>query len=306
MSICLLIRPDTRALFRQLDSLAASAEYDTQHLDQFRSSSTVYRCRETVYYLASLYLHVGNTSAADELLSRFDTASVVMKRYFHVLAYSIRCHLPVPKLSTHEMRCVGFLEERLNPASDTLEESVLKSCGFSVVGNAPGASFMNPHIGTRFYFNSYASNSRISEDASIHVVTPSWNKKLTKSADAICITGNDIFFRRSRVWQKFKSDDNYDAIFTVPANLWNSLYNELSTSPSAGLLILGLMKSIADKYPGKLSGYVAGFSNGKPDVNHHYDAVPASTRHDWEAEAVVRQRLLHALNISCSSLIVES
>lgn len=306
MSICLAIRPDTRALFRQLDGLAATAEYDTKLLDQFRNSNTVYRSRETVYYLASLYLHVGNTSAADELLSRFDTASVVMKRFFHVLAYSLRCHLPVPKLSTQEVRCVRFLEGKINPESDTLEQSVLKSGGFSVVGNAPGASFMSPHIGTRFYFNSYANNRRISEDASIHVVTPSWNKKLTRNAGAICITGNDIFYRRSRVWQKFKNDYNYNAIFTVPANLWNSLYNELSTSPSAGLLILGMMNSIAEKYPGRLSGYVAGFSSGMPEVNHQYDAVPASIRHDWEAEAVVRERLLYALNSSCSSLIVES
>ena len=301
-----MLRPDSKALFDELNNMAATGDYDVGRLQLIRQSPAVYRSKETVYYLASLFLQSGDSLAATELLAEFDTASTAMKRYFHVLSHSRRENLPVPKLTKSEVTCIEFLESSLNIVERTFESLVLKSGGFSIVGNAPGKLLHQKHEGVRLYFNSYEKNSRITETASIHVVTPSWDKKLTSSTEAICITGNDIFYRRSRVWQKFEDCRKDVVIYTVPADIWNTLYKELGTSPSAGLLILYWVEAIAACSPGTLKGFVAGFSSGRPKINHSYDAEPASNRHNWEAETLIRERLLDSLKNNCLSLSVET
>lgn len=305
MSICLTLRPGARVIVKKLDNLAATGSYDANTLDSYKKLKALSGSREAVYYLASLYLHIGDHATAADLLSQFDAASKKMMRYFHVLDYSRRSSLPVPVLSGVEQNCIGVLQKVLNPAQSSMESAVVNSGGFAIVGNAPGADFKQSHSGVRFYFNDYRSNKRIHQQASVHVVTPSWDKAITKNSSSICITGNDIFYRRSQVWQKFMGDSRYSSIYTVPVQIWSALYKELGTSPSAGLLMLGWLAMVAERNNGMLNGYVAGFSAGIPEINHSYDSVPASKRHNWEAEAVIRQRLLGSLHKACLNLVVE-
>ncbi len=310
ISLCLTLRPESKAVFSRLNQLATTGDYNVEMLHRIRESNGVNQCRETVYYLASLYLQSGETDAAHELLAGFTTASKNMTRYFHVLSYSKRHGLAVPRLSRNENACLKFLDGVLNPVSISFESAIVKSGGFSVVGNAPGGVLQynggGSGLGTRVYFNSYQNNNRITDIASVHVVTPSWNKRLTIDADTMCITGNDIFYRRSRVWRKLANEKNKEAIYTVPVGIWSSLYKELGCSPSAGVLMLAWIEAIASRNTGVLKGYVAGFSSGQPLTNHSYDSVPASDRHNWEAETLIRDRLLASLKNSCLSLFVEA
>jgi len=90
----------------------------------------------------------------------------------------------------------------------------------------------------------------------------------------------------------------------VPKFLWQALYAELGTSPSAGLLIVGLVADIVARNPQAFSGYIAGFSFGLPVANHDYDSEPPSKRHNWSGEAVILERLLGELEKNCLQLTV--
>lgn len=306
MNVALLLRPGVNRLYKQLDRLAKTGDYDIGHLNKIRQSSELHCCKETVYYLASLYLSLKEHSVANDLLSGFDSASTAMKKYFHVLLYSRIHNLPVPKLTKEENSCLEYLQATVNPAGDSFESAVLNKGQFSLVGNAPGSPCQYSHEGLRIYFNSYTSNCRITEKAELHVITPSWDTDLTNNADVLCITGNDIFYRRSRVWQKFINNRNHTAIYTVPRQIWSTLYKELTTSPSAGLLLLYWIENISARNPQTLSGYVAGFSSDNTLINHDYDAEAASRHHNWEAERIIRERIINSLRRSCLRLTVEA
>jgi len=306
ISDSLLFRPASRALFKQLDGIAASGDFDVSLLDHFRSLPQTQKTRATVYYLASMYLQLGDSSAAQDLLSTLSGSSREMKKFCHVLSFCRKLKLPVPKLNAAEKRCIDYLDTVINPQSATIEQQLLNAGGFSIVGNAPGAPLKDkPAEWCKFYFNSYRKNSRIVDVASVHVVTPSWKIDETKNASRICITGNNIFHRRSSVWKKFITNENYTAIYTVPRSLWRSLYTELGTSPSAGLLIVGMVAEIAARRPQTFSGYIAGFSFGVPGTNHDYDSERASSRHNWESEALILERLIGELEKYCPQLTVD-
>ena len=301
-----LLHPTSRALVKQLDDLAASGDFDGDLLDQLRAIPEIPKVRPAVYYLASLYLQLGDETAARALLSSRSGVSPAMKKFYQVLSFCRRSKLPMPKLNAAEERCIDYLDVAVNPLSSAIEEKLLVAGGFSIVGNAPGAALKNlPADWCRFYFNSYLKNSRISDVASVHVVTPSWLPDETVKASRLCITGNSIFHRKSRVWRKFIANEVHPSIYTVPRSLWRSLYAELETSPSAGLLIVSMVAEFAVRNPNAFSGHIAGFTFGEMSSNHDYDTEPASERHNWQGEAVILRRLIAELEDNCAQLTVE-
>ena len=68
--------------------MAASGDFDANLLDQFRYLPELNKARVTVYYLASLYLQLGDKSAAREVLSSVSSASSAMKKFYHCLLYT--------------------------------------------------------------------------------------------------------------------------------------------------------------------------------------------------------------------------
>jgi len=301
-----LFRPASRALYKRLDRLAASGDFDINLLDQLRLLPETQKSRFTVYYLASLYLQLGDESTARDMLSSTVGWSPAIKKFYCVLSFCRQSLLPVPKLNAAEENCADYLDTAINPPSATIEQKLSVAGGFSIVGNAPGAALkIIPAEWCKFYFNSYLKNSRITDDASIHVVTPSWRMGETVNSSSLCITGNSIFHRRSSVWRKFIANEYHPAVYTVPRHLWRTLYTELGTSPSAGLLIVGLVAEIAARNPKNYSGYIAGFSFGLSDSNHDYDSEPASKRHNWSGEAIILRRLIGELENNCLELTVD-
>ncbi len=294
------------AIIAQLNDLALSGDFDIERLHRIRQDLAGSEEQEANYYLASLYLHLNDTVSANEFLGGRSFASATMKRYFHVLSHCRSNGFAIPRLSVAENKCIDYLESTVNPADRSLEKAIVEHGGFTIAGNAPGDKFSHRIQGLRIYFNNYRSNSRITEHASVHVVTPSWDRYMSSDASMLCITSNDIFYRRSKVWRRFKAHRSFHTILTPPLELWRSLHRELCCSPSAGLLLLAWIEHIAARHSDKLNGCVAGYSEGRPKLNHSYDSVQASASHNWVVETEIRHRLIASLKHNCRTLYVES
>ena len=293
------LNPEYRRLHKRLDLLAGSGHYEIQDLQAIRSKVLATQSRELAYYLASLFLHSGDTVAAHQLLSKDKRASRSMKKFCRVLLYCLDNGLHVPTLSTREKDCLNYLDRIVNPQENPVEQLIASFDGVIICGNAPMNAVVScPENWCRIFFNDYKKNPEITDDATIHVVTPSWNGK-PDSSSYRCITGNDIFYRRSQVWKRFIDDKSYQAIFTVPREIWAELYAKTGTSPSAGLLILSYIAHlfIQNKLPDGFSVSVTGFSMDQSGVNHTYDSVVASTRHNWLVEKEEINRLKDVLKI---------
>ena len=97
-----LFRPASRALYKRLDRLAASGDFDINLLDQLRLLPETQKSRFTVYYLASLYLQLGDESTARDMLSSTVGWSPAIKKFYCVLSFCRQSLLPVPKLNAAE------------------------------------------------------------------------------------------------------------------------------------------------------------------------------------------------------------
>ncbi len=303
------LRPSHYVAFMQLDSYASTGNFDVYKLKNVQSVAGAVENKTLAYYLASLYLQLGEDVQAYELLVRFTKASVEMKCYFNVLAFSQCKQLPMPRLTNTELDCIDYLKQVMNPANQSMIDVINLFGSFSIVGNAPAENAASPIASScKFYFNDYRKNSRVTDVATVHVVTPSWSMDPSDQSEYLCITGNNIFSRRSNVWRKFVKNQRYKAVYTLPRQLWSELSVELASSPSAGLLILSYVARgmVAGQFPSPITGYVAGFSSGQSALNHSYDSVPLSERHNWPAEAIVYQRDLDQLASACEHFLSEA
>ena len=296
------------SVFTELNAIAQHGNYSLETLEQFRSQADVLSNKTLVYGLSSLYLQLGETQRAKQLLNNAGRASREMKRYFSVLRFSSNNDLPCPKLTSQEQNCLDYISAVLSSDELAIAKRILSCGSFSIVGNAPG----NDPVTTiedscRIFFNNYRENPRINDLASIHVVTPSWKIESSLSSDYLCITGNSIFHRRSLVWQKFISAQHYKGIFTLPRLLWRDLSQELDSPPSAGALVIAhVAKALQAQKPDhhcNIRGYVAGISDGKPAVNHTYDRVQVSNRHNWPGEAKINERSINLLQNTCVDFV---
>jgi hypothetical protein len=311
---------------KQLQQMAYSGQFDCQTLDNLspalhrRSVGRVSR----LYGLASLYLQLGDVDQANDVLTACGKPTRAMNWYAMLMLHCRTTGRPYPSLSTADEKCLDILQQRYtgidSVQSDGMSSGLLNlfktNGGFAVLGNAPapqtaGQSADNEEqvfpvtddvvIG----FNNYHLNKRITVVPKVHVVTPSVTPPSSSSdqdADRhLIITGNAIFYRRSKVWRRFGTT-SYRAIHTFPRALWSSLHDQLQASPSAGLLMLACIDryvDVTDK-----SGLIGGFSESVPVTNHSFDREPVSDAHNWPAELGLRKRILENLQQGAKSLRV--
>lgn len=293
------LRP-TGSLVAQLNTIASSGNYDVAILDKLlqRASRRQWRDKAAKYYLASLYLHLEQPLVADEILKGCGRPGGEMKKYFAVLDYCRQQGLPLPELNARETRCIEYLSGALSMHDNALARYVESFGAFTVGGNSPLDNDIVAAAGDcLILFNHYAKNQRIQGKASVHVVTPSWQFEEADDISHLVITGNSIFHRRSNVWRRFMQCDTYQSVFTMPQSLWRELYARLEAPASAGLLMLAYLAEYATL--SAVSGTVVGFSAGQPTQNHSYDNVPASTRHNWAEESLLRDKYLRVLRGQC-------
>lgn len=329
------------ALLASLDHMAYTGSFDCQALGTISTSvSRRWMDKGGYYYIASLYLQLGEADKASDLLRSAGRPSAEMKYFLMVLQHSKTAGLPLPKLNCSELKCLQYLQQHYCDSVSIagvgsenkcvtwqdncsgLQDLFRSTDYFAVVGNAPynrartesatesaTASVADDNRivlkadCASVCFNNYAVNPRIVGDASIHVVTPSWHFDPPHPDQHLVITGNSVFYRRSRVWQKFLDCPRCAGIHTLPRSLWSGLVEELQASPSAGLLFLAFLDSHCDLT--NRHGLIAGFSSNLPTQNHSYDEVPLSDRHDWIREIPMRQRIEKNIQQKASSLKIE-
>lgn len=310
----------------QLQQMAYSGLFDCQSLDNLspalhrRSVGRVSR----LYGLASLYLQLGAVDRANDVLKACGKPTSSMHWYAMLMLHCRATGKPCPSLSVADEKCLNILQQRYtgidSNQSDGLPPCLLnvfkESQGFAVLGNAPtpqtaGSTTVKEDqvfpvtnevvIG----FNNYHLNNRITVVPNVHVVTPSVNP-LAHSPDQdtdrhLIITGNAIFYRRSKVWRRLGTTP-YRAIHTFPRALWSSLLEQLQASPSAGLLMLACIDRFVDMTDKR--GLIGGFSESVPVTNHSFDREPVSDAHNWHAELKMRKQLQENLRRTVRSLRV--
>lgn len=291
------LRAESGEIFRSLNGMARSGNYSSEVLGQIRESRNLRKERELRYYLASLYLLIDQIESANELLESLK-AGEEMKRYYALLNHCRKFALPMPSLNHRQEQALLNIDGRLRVGS-SLAHRIEQAGGFSIVGNAP----MSQPLSARddlctFYFNDYRKNPAIDSIASVHVVTPSWRDFSVVESDALLLSGNNILFRRSRVWERFDQVGCVAAIYTAPRALWASLTVTLGASPTAGLLVLNWVNDLlhTDDLTGKkLEGHVEGFSCVKPHTNHVYNNEKLSSTHNWDLEPQLAESLVYSL-----------
>lgn len=292
------LRAGTGSIFKVLHAMAQSGDFNSEGLGHIRESRDLHKERELRYYLASLYLLLNQVEAADELLGGHK-AGDEMKRYCGLLNHCRRHALPMPSLTVRQEQALANIEERLRQES-SLAHRIEQAGGVSVVGNAPASQLLSQRNDLcTFYFNGYRKNPAIEGIASVHVVTPSWRDYSGIESDALLLSGNNIFYRRSRVWERFVQVGCIAAIYTSPRVLWASLSSTLGASPSAGLLTLSWVNEMlrsGDLAGRRLDSHVEGFSLVKPDINHNYNSQTLSARHNWDLEPQLAAALVTSLH----------
>lgn len=300
-----LYRPASNTAFDYLNTIASHGSFTATELNEFHQIADAHGLiaeKNTAYYLASLYLQTGDVDRAEELLSSTRSPSNAMRWYAALMIFADANGYDLPLRTRREHSCLDYLKERL-AEPEFVVDCVLKSqCDVAIVGNAPGPP-LGPEAAkmSSIFFNDYQKNQRLTNNPAIHVVTPSWDFQTADSGRHLFITGNNIFHRRSQVWRRFKSLPHYETISCFPKEIWSSLYQKLEAPPSAGLLMIDYLSRLPAGSPTSL--VVAGFSRGRPQKNHDFDNVPASARHNWHAETLLRseaiERLVHnGFNVS--------
>lgn len=292
-----------------LQKMAQTGDYTLNQLEAIRLNTELRKDRELTYSLSSLYLQLGQIETVDDLL-RGHSPGAEMKRYFSVLRYSANQCLPMPQLSRRQELALGNIDDRLR-GQQGLIHRVEQAGGFSVVGNAPTTVVLSARDDLcTFYFNAYGRNPGINGVASVHVVSPSWKNFADIESDAVLLSGNSIFHRRSKVWERFAQIGCINSIYLAPREVWVTLYSTLGGSPTAGLLVLSWLSTLlrsGNLNASNLDGHVAGFSLQTPAVNHSFNSDSLSARHNWALEPQLVEQTLYRLrhridNFQCASL----
>jgi len=284
-------------VYAALQEMARTGEYNCYQLDQVLASGVVKKDRELQYALASLYMQLRIDDVAVDLLKRCGVGRE-MKHYFAVLNYAHNHSLAIPSLTAKQEHALRNINDRLR-CHNSLIHRIEQAGGFSVVGNAPDDSPGSSYDGLcTFYFNHYRKNPSLEGVASVHVVTPSWTDFSNIQSDAVLLSGNSIFHRRSSVWERFTKTGCISSIYTVPREVWAGLYTALGTSPSAGLLVLSWLSELlrSEELEAKsLQGHVNGFSLNSPTVNHSFDNAVLSSAHNWTLEPQMVEQVINRL-----------
>lgn len=285
--------PTLRQACRYLRWASATGKFsltDLDHCIEIMQMHSIYATSGLHFHLASLYLQVGEYEQVERLLSDADSSSEEITWFAALMLFARANGYTLPLSDYRDEVCLDYLDAHLSDASAGLE-CVLKSGDhLAVVGNAPG-EVIEFHTSTRLIsFNDYAKNPRFSGVPDIHVVTPSWDVPASAGGSHLIISGNSIFHRRSQVWRKFSHCPEYQSIACFPRALWAQLYSQLKAPPSAGLLMICFLAKQENIGCSVVS--IEGFSNGRPVVNHEFDRVPPSARHNWEMEYILREQAI--------------
>lgn len=203
-----------------------------------------------------------------------------------------------PLLSVvHSRQCIWrreFLGELKTAASRGDSICIVGNSG--IMQDCVLGSSIDGH-GYVFRFNQYASgldSLDIGKKCDVWVTTPGFEGKppVAGQVNVAIMTGGDVRFR-SFAWQHVYPVLKVGGrVLTVPLSVWHFLVEELGSPPSAGILLLYWLYDMLGSWN---NVSVAGFG-ALSDMNAPYHATNrfkvASSRHNWEGEAVLLKRWL--------------
>ena len=161
----------------------------------------------------------------------------------------------------------------------------------AVVGNAPtllssqaGAEIDASDIVVRFnqaiHDPSQVQHTGLRTD--IWVMSPSTPVRYCPGdIHSVLVSGHNVFSKPSRYWPALLQ---FSSLSECPSHVWYSLVSELHAPPSAGLLMLKTLQSLALPIEIKRFGFTDTQGIHGKRKNHAADCAPASRRHNWAGE----------------------
>lgn len=146
-----------------------------------------------------------------------------------------------------------------------------------------------------FRFNSIITEPEFIKDygtrTSAWVISPSFRPNPKNLASrTILISGIQPFRKPTAYWRHLAAMP-LTQIVTYPSNVWYQLVAELEAPPTAGLLTLSTLLASGIE-PGRIAVYGITRRAIKSDQNHYGDSGKRSSRHDWQKEATIADRLI--------------
>lgn len=155
-----------------------------------------------------------------------------------------------------------------------------------VVGNSPNLAGKN--LGNTIdqadivvRFNQFASEQTrhcdIGSKLDVWVMAPGYRGPVPEQAEFVIVTGPNMLWWQQN-WQTLQN--HRGKIIGVPLNYWKTCVAELSAPPSAGFLIVQMLKQLPTE---RLAITGFGIKEGSP-YHHAIEGHQAVSRHNWEAE----------------------
>jgi len=192
----------------------------------------------------------------------------------------------------------------------TLTEQIQRAQRIAVVGNSPelkqsnlGAEIDTADLVIRF--NHFASEHTRSEDighkTNVWVVAPGYDGPFPEQFDSILLSGPDMLWWQQN-WahlghllldesNRHIEPEQQTPVISIPLQFWQPLVKNLSAPPSAGLLVLELIRQLLsqDDNANKLKKLkIYGFNFASQHGSQYHHANPqhrAVSRHNWAAES---------------------
>ncbi len=174
------------------------------------------------------------------------------------------------------------------------------SRGVAVIGN--GATLFGLKAGGHIdryslvvRFNHFMGRTELNEDVGertdIWVVSPGYQGPVPENVSWIVMSGPDMRYRLGD-WRNVLPLVERDVpLLTVPLSIWGGLVTVLKAPPSAGILVLAWLNALLG---GTWQGIsIAGIGSGLAKDGRYHASLsrhPASSRHDWEMEALLVER----------------
>ncbi|WP_300318999.1 glycosyltransferase family 29 protein [Idiomarina sp.] len=171
----------------------------------------------------------------------------------------------------------------------------LSNASVVVVGNSPnlaeqtqGTQIDTNDIVVRF--NQYASEHTrerdIGEKLDVWVMAPGYQGPVPNNAEFVIVTGPNMLWWQQN-WHALQ--EHRGKIIGVPLEYWRQCVQLLAAPPSAGFLIVKLLKQLEMK---QLSITGFGIQQGSP-YHHAIKGHKAVSRHNWDTESTIMTEWMH-------------
>ena len=320
---CAMLNPSADNLYLALKILHALRGPDTESLaaleGQMSQSEHQFFWSSLSLRLLCVHLQSGHKQAAHAVIQRYmpDKPSLIatfrVRRFPMALAFLAE-HYGELLNDTLQQKAIlaqtllkrkKSVDERLFPdLCSNQSDNNAKQVSVAVVGNAPslldqaqGRSIDEHDVVVRFNSPVLTEKYQVysGRRTDVWVVSPELARQAPMpSVHTKIVSGINILAGESGYWQQLARHSMDVQLALFRQEIWYQLVSKLHAPPTAGLLMLTSLartrglRVTAFGFSGngnKLTGNAASCQAPNQHTNHYADRRPASTRHNWAAEA---------------------